>query len=456
MKIKEHSNKIKEDSRNRSIKKMLSPKIKKKEMREVIELKKKIIKKNESIKKVRNKIELSESIPTKCSSDGLNDLKNIEKRKKSEKSPENEDYKIYLKTEKEMPQKKVKHRSPLKTQQKFLIRKKLIRRLCPKNEKTFSQKDLSQKEKIIQNIFYKNDKYYYSDKINFDTILKLIYYENYKIEDIKEYISPSFKKLQDLKTFFEILINEAKDFSENIRYFLLKKISKLISQDENKNFKLFSKFPKAYYNTINELFFCYKHLESINFEIEKLTRIYLDNHIDNNKKFSFDTLQFHKKMFIDKVYNDSVIRKFIIYLYEFFRNNHFYLNKFNSSILKIEEIYDNLETNNKEDWEDNESAENEENLKTDESFKNHELQNGELLDEEEIKQKKREKRKLKRKKKKNQKNQKIQILQQQKEIEKMNQDLITLVEIFDYFDMVIQKSPPFRCITVSFQHGELI
>ena len=42
---------------------------------------------NGGYKKVRNKIELSESIPTKCSSDGLNDLKNIEKRKKSEKSP---------------------------------------------------------------------------------------------------------------------------------------------------------------------------------------------------------------------------------------------------------------------------------------------------------------------------------------------------------------------------------
>lgn len=440
MKIKEHSNNLVNPFSSRLKKRILSLESKSSKKEHTEKIIKKIFQKKQKLKNIKKKkIDLSESILTNCSSDKLKIIfKNIEKRK----NPNNQNYKIYIKNEKKNNIRKKKEKSPLKTKTKYIIRKKLIKKAnSQKNAISQEIKKLSQKEKIIQNIFYKNEKYYYYDKINFSTILKLIYYENYKIEDIKDYIPPSFKKLTDIKNFFEILINEAKDFSENIRFLLTKKINKLIIKKEDKNFfRIFSKFPKKYFKIINELFFYYKYLENINFEIEKLTRIYLDNYIDKNKKFSFDTLQFHKKMFIDKVYNDSLIRKFIIYLFEFFKKNHFYLNKFSSSILKIEEIYENLESvNNKEESVSSENEEILENAKKEDFSKIEKIQD---LTEEEIQNRKRLKRKLKRKRKKNKKNKKL-------EYEKLNKDIDSLIRKFDHFDKICKKFDfsPKICIT---------
>ena len=59
-------------------------------------------------------------------------------------------------------------------------------------------------------------------------------------------------------------------------------------------FVQFSKFVQKYIKTINKLYQHYKYLELINFEIEKLTKIYLDNYIDKDKQRYINNLRFHR------------------------------------------------------------------------------------------------------------------------------------------------------------------
>ena len=93
-------------------------------------------------------------------------------------------------------------------------------------------------------------------------------------------------------------------------------------------------------------------------EIEKLTRIYLENYIEKDKPLSFDTLLFHRSMFINNVYKDTLIHSFIEYLVEYFKQKTFYWNHYPKAVEKISEIFENLEFNfNFED--DNESAKEE-------------------------------------------------------------------------------------------------
>lgn len=239
-------------------------------------------------------------------------------------------------------------------------------------------KPASEKQKIVQNIYYKNDKYYYSNKIQFSTVLQKIYYENYKINDIKEYILPCFKSLSSVRAYFDILFKEAKSFSEAVKSNITSKIAKLVIKngdcdtDETnyglKTFKFvpFSKACKKYEYAIDLLHDNYRHLELINVEIEKLTRIYLENYVEKNKPLSFDTLLFHRSMFINNVYKDGLIHSFIEHLFDYFKEKTFYSNNFPTAVEKISEIFENLEFNFNFD-DDNESH-NEEIANSDDGF----------------------------------------------------------------------------------------
>lgn len=244
--------------------------------------------------------------------------------------------------------------SPLKVPAGFKTGATLLKN-AKVSKRAASDRSVSEKQKIVQNIYYKNDKYYYSNKIQFSTVLQKIYYENYKINDIKEYILPCFKRLSTVRAYFDILFREAKSFSETVKRNITSKIEKLITRDDpdpndpdsspDFRFMAFSKACKKYEKTIDLLHDNYRHLEAINVEIEKLTRIYLENYVEKNKPLSFDTLLFHRSMFINNVYKDDLIHSFIEFLFDYFKEKTFYWNNFPKAVEKISEIFENLEFN---------------------------------------------------------------------------------------------------------------
>ncbi len=360
--------------------------------------------------------------------------------------------------------------SPKKIPHKYKIGMDLWR-VAPQKQVRNEQRKLTQKERIIQNIFYKNEKYYYSDKVNFSAILKKIYYENYRIEDIKDYILPCFKKLGDERTFFETLIREARSFAEAVRNVLSKKVYKLLknpgeNQKDSSNlnqqthkFKEFCKHSKKYIETIDLLFAYYKHLETINFEIDKLTKIYLENYIDREKQLSLNTLRFHQKMFINCVYNDSIIHDVIFFLIKFVENNNFSGQYYTRSEKKIYEMYENLELSLNEQnesfsselapqdslYSSKEFSKDEVLVLSDEIKKREEFQLHAAAEKHQLEQKERaEKKKLKqRRKRQRKKNNKLKKILDQKQNELLQKDLdliLRMQERFNQIDKIFESS----------------
>lgn len=115
-------------------------------------------------------------------------------------------------------------------------------------------------------------------------------------------------------------------------------------QNSSSNFKRFGPNCKSYTKAIATLHEHYKLVENVNFEIEKLTRLYLENFLEKRKnKISFDSFLFHKRMFINCVYNEPVIHSFVVSVVSFFKQNNFYAQNFQASYLQIMEIFENLE-----------------------------------------------------------------------------------------------------------------
>lgn len=252
-----------------------------------------------------------------------------------------------------------KSRSPLKVPVGFKTGAKLLRhsRAPPRY---IDERPVSEKQKIVQNIYYKNDKYYYSNKIQFSTVLRQIYYENYKINDIKEYILPCFKRLPSVRTYFDILLREAKSFSDAVKTNISSKIERLVlheltnlydtkHSEKNYSFVPFSKDSKKYQAVVDLLYDNYRHLELINIEVEKLTRIYLENYIEKDKPLGFDTYYLHRGIFINNVYKDELINSFIAHTFDYFKQKSFYWNNYPKTVEKISEIYENLECNSEFD-----------------------------------------------------------------------------------------------------------
>lgn len=101
---------------------------------------------------------------------------------------------------------------------------------------------------------------------------------------------------------------------------------------------------------IDILYDCYKNLENINVEIENLTIAYLNNFLESSQTKSFqDTLEFHRKLFITCIYKDSYIHNFIIFLFKFFYSSNFNNEKYQDAQFKLNEIYVNLELNQRDE-----------------------------------------------------------------------------------------------------------
>lgn len=203
------------------------------------------------------------------------------------------------------------------------------------------------RQKILHSLYFKNEKYFYSSRISFRTLLQKIYYENYKLRNVKEFIIPCFKRLKDVRGYFDVLFREAKAFNEAVRGRITEKLLKLKNDEDpdERNDTIFKPFPKAvkqYSSLVDLLFDSYRHLETVNYEIEKLTKLYLDNYVKKTDALDFDTQLFHKSMFVNNVYKDGLVQTAIEELYAFFCKSAFYNRNFEGLCEKVAEIYEYL------------------------------------------------------------------------------------------------------------------
>lgn len=189
---------------------------------------------------------------------------------------------------------------------------------------------------------------FYCPDAKLQKIFQRIYFDNYKMEDLKEYILTAFSKLKNTNQFYDILDTEAKNFGKKIKDSISHFISRVVySRDINTNkhnFKSFGANRRLYVKAIDALYEHFKIFEAANTEVDKLSKVYLEKYLGaSSNKIALDRLFFHKKIFIDCVYNDHLVNSFIKSLVKFFSKNKFYAKKFSKCQSKITEVYQNLE-----------------------------------------------------------------------------------------------------------------
>lgn len=79
-------------------------------------------------------------------------------------------------------------------------------------------------------------------------------------------------------------------------------------------------------------------IDIINYEVEKLTSLYLKKNSKN-----FNCLLHHKNIFTEHIYNDELIHSFIVSLVSFFKKNSFYSKHYPETCSDILDLYQNLD-----------------------------------------------------------------------------------------------------------------
>jgi len=121
----------------------------------------------------------------------------------------------------------------------------------------------------------------------------MIYYDQIRVDQLRNFLVVCFKRLPNENAFYKILIENVRDYGNVVIQFLRNKVqllvAKCITKLENgkvKNkflFQSFSRKMKRYLKTIELLFGSFKHIEKLNFEIDELMKIYLQEYLKKNK-----------------------------------------------------------------------------------------------------------------------------------------------------------------------------
>ena len=246
-------------------------------------------------------------------------------------------------------------KSPEKIPKRHLPARKLLR-FAKQPVRVPEQNTISDKARIIQNLYYKNRTYFYSNRVDIKALLQGVYYQNMQIEQLKDFLLPVFKKISSKADYFDKIFQEAKDFSETVRSYVVQKIEKFIVSDSTSDFAggsykflPISRASKDYIKITELLYQHYKHIEQINVEVEQLTHIYLNNYLSENRPTDFDIFNFHARIFVTAVYKDKLIKDFLTFLTFTFRKSAFYSENYEELCAKVCEIHDNFELDIKGD-----------------------------------------------------------------------------------------------------------
>ncbi len=102
----------------------------------------------------------------------------------------------------------------------------------------------------------------------------------------------------------------------------------------------YSKNYKKYTKLVNKLHEYFKYLEQVNFEVEKLAKIYIENYIEKKENLNLNHLMRHRKMLIIEVFSDNCLLNLIRFILCLYDNSEFLQKK--EIYWKLEEIYDSI------------------------------------------------------------------------------------------------------------------
>lgn len=217
------------------------------------------------------------------------------------------------------------------------------------------QSHLNEKVKIIHNLFCKQDKYFYCNRVDIRTLVRNIYYQGYTVDSLQEFKLTAFKRIKHQQEFFGIIYEEGKNFTSTAHRAITSHIEKLIDKSEGGKtgnklgtqnqtpvlpvFLPFLSHAKKYQSVVNTLYSQFKHLEQVNVEIEKLTRHFIKFFLEKHS-YECEGFNFHSRLFVIYIYNNQLIFRFFDQLFKTFKRNRFYEEKYPIAFEQVYEIYE--------------------------------------------------------------------------------------------------------------------
>ena len=281
--------------------------------------------------------------------------------------------------------------------------------------------------------FMVKDTYAFSNKLKFSTLLRKIYFENYKTKDIRNFLYYSLCKPFTTKMFFETIEREANTFGESVRKEIIKLIDKVRididvklfgEHDESStdSFLSYSEAKGMYKKVFKLIFEYYELLETVHEEIKNLIIFYLKAFSLKQYTLTTSDFYFHKAILVKTVHHDKNIKYFLNLHYSWIYHNSFYKKAYPEILNGLEKLMQNFGYTIFSEDEENEDEYYA--LEIDDDIAVHKLSNKEVED---IKNNENDKKAKRKKKKKNKKKKK----QAEAEEEKNNKYNKQMLQIFN-------------------------
>lgn len=231
------------------------------------------------------------------------------------------------------------YKSPEKIPSKVKISRELLRKSNLEPVRV-DQSGLTDKAKIVHNLFDKQGKFFYSSRVSVRSLVRSIYYNCQSVDNMDDFLHSAFKRLAANQEFFNVIYEESKVFSSTVSKSITDRIGELVEQgqDSSISFVPLISNVKRYKRVVDELYDHFLHLFQVHSEVERLTHKFVEFYFERHNH-ECEGFNFYSKLFVCHVFKNQLVSSFMESLCLLFEESPFLKSGYAEMALKISELY---------------------------------------------------------------------------------------------------------------------
>ncbi|EAR85031.2 hypothetical protein TTHERM_00529830 (macronuclear) [Tetrahymena thermophila SB210] len=201
-------------------------------------------------------------------------------------------------------------------------------------------------------------KYLKDEHLDLDQILNKIYFEEYTYDELKEFVIPALREIQNINNFFDILFNSIRIYAEDVKQKIINNIKQInqacsgIAESQNRIFEIsefeqiinknFHKQSEAFIRITNQIYGQYQAVEKYSKQTEKIVYLYINHFIEKNRSIRFNCEDLHRRIFIFFVFADPQINNYLEAKINYFRSKGLNGSKYHDCFHQLNKMHDIL------------------------------------------------------------------------------------------------------------------
>ncbi|KAL4490324.1 hypothetical protein ABPG72_004363 [Tetrahymena utriculariae] len=232
----------------------------------------------------------------------------------------------------------------------------------PKSESekklTPSQNSFINQEANLALLSQQKFKYLKDEHLDLDQILNKIYFEEYTYDELKEFVIPALREIQNINNFFDILFNSIRIYAEDVKQKIINNIKQInqacsgIAESQNRIFEVqefeqiinkhFHKQSEAFIRITNQIYGQYQAVEKYSKQTEKIVYLYINHFIEKNRSIRFNCEDLHRRIFIFFVFADPQINNYLEAKINYFRQKGLNGSKYQDCFHQLNKMHEIL------------------------------------------------------------------------------------------------------------------